>query len=402
MPPAGATEANKVDKGAHEKGAYPSRSIAFQAAGMITSIMEALMQYNQLRFTPAFMSVLPKPSGFRMVADMFYSIYSLFSALLMHVYQMRSSNPDVVVVTRKRLILCMHAMKEISKTWNVAKAVHTLFDSILGNKNMEEKLQKAAGKRHSKTKSNGAQTRKETPRSQPAKSPSGNKRKLEEIETGFSGGPNAAKVSFERSQPASPTAATGYDMQNPRQMLTRTSDAPPGMDLGQQMQGSSPMLTSANDAYMPGRGQQRTASPFPFYNSTDTPPDLFLHTRNSPNISQDLWQNYQPDQLFPADGLAFNVNMASPASAGEVGSMSFNGKPLAYGLQADGLGGMPQTMNPAMQGQTMPMGEMPSQQAWDNMQAVGAQPMGQLGAEDALSNSSGGAIAPSTLNVGDW
>lgn len=55
MPPAGVTEVSKGINGAVEENAYPSRNIAFQAAGMITSIMEALMQYNQLRFTPAFM-----------------------------------------------------------------------------------------------------------------------------------------------------------------------------------------------------------------------------------------------------------------------------------------------------------------------------------------------------------
>lgn len=34
---------------------YPSRNIAFQAAGMVTSIIENLLQHNQIRYTPAFM-----------------------------------------------------------------------------------------------------------------------------------------------------------------------------------------------------------------------------------------------------------------------------------------------------------------------------------------------------------
>jgi hypothetical protein len=37
--------------------AYPSRTIAYQAAGMITSIIEALQKHDQLRYTPAFMYV---------------------------------------------------------------------------------------------------------------------------------------------------------------------------------------------------------------------------------------------------------------------------------------------------------------------------------------------------------
>lgn len=35
--------------------AYPSRTIAFQAAGMMTSIIEGLQAHNEIRYTPAFM-----------------------------------------------------------------------------------------------------------------------------------------------------------------------------------------------------------------------------------------------------------------------------------------------------------------------------------------------------------
>ena len=45
----------------------------------------------------------------------------------------------------------MTALKEVSKVWLVAKMVHTLFESILGNKALEERLQKAAGKRAQKS-----------------------------------------------------------------------------------------------------------------------------------------------------------------------------------------------------------------------------------------------------------
>lgn len=38
--------------------AYPSRNIAFQAAGMITSIIENLQEHDHLQYTPAFMYVL--------------------------------------------------------------------------------------------------------------------------------------------------------------------------------------------------------------------------------------------------------------------------------------------------------------------------------------------------------
>lgn len=42
-----------------EEMAYPSRTIAFQAAGMITSIVENLQTHQEIRYAPAFMLVFP-------------------------------------------------------------------------------------------------------------------------------------------------------------------------------------------------------------------------------------------------------------------------------------------------------------------------------------------------------
>jgi len=54
MPPAGSLE-SRASNGYPEETAYPSRTIAYQAAGLITSIIEALQTHDQLRYTPAFM-----------------------------------------------------------------------------------------------------------------------------------------------------------------------------------------------------------------------------------------------------------------------------------------------------------------------------------------------------------
>jgi hypothetical protein len=52
MPPASSsTDPQAIDM------AYPSRNIAFQAAGMITSIVESLQAHDELKYTPAFMYV---------------------------------------------------------------------------------------------------------------------------------------------------------------------------------------------------------------------------------------------------------------------------------------------------------------------------------------------------------
>ena len=126
MPPATAkpNEHENVDM------AYPSRNIDFQESGMIPYTS------NHVSFSlPTF--DVSDPS----------SVYSLFSALIMHVYQMRSSVPSVVAASQERINVCMNALKEVSKVWLVAKMVHTLFESNLGNKVSEERLQQATGRK---------------------------------------------------------------------------------------------------------------------------------------------------------------------------------------------------------------------------------------------------------------
>jgi hypothetical protein len=209
----------------------------------------------------------------------------------MHVYQMRSSVPSVVSASQERINVCMNALKEVSKVWLVAKMVHTLFESILGNKVLKEKLQKASGKRHRKTRPGNTY--------QHQKPQVIGKWKCEEVELGYSSGPPAPQLSYERSRPQTPS-------------LTANAE------LGQHGSGvaglTSPPTRNASDQFLlPGqsRGGTRPASPFPgAFSVSPTPPDLFLVTRDSPPISQTLWENFQPDQLFP-DGT--KMSMMFPA-----------------------------------------------------------------------------------------
>ena len=271
MPPA------TNQRGAYgEENSYPSRNIAFQAAAMITSIIENLAAHDELRYCPAFI------------------VYSLFSALIMHVYQMRSSVPSVVQATQERMRVCMNALKDVSRVWLVAKMVYTLFESILGNKVLEERLQKAAGKRHKKmTQSltqgiDQAQVKREDP----------GKRKYDDMALDFNvnNGP-APQESYERSRPQTPSQAAVGQM-----------PAPPI---------SSPNSRQNQDTFMGGtnsRPQTRPPTPFnPSFSLPTTPPDLYLVTRNSPNLSQSIWENFQPDQLFPEGSASMQQSLFSPS-----------------------------------------------------------------------------------------
>ncbi|KAF2403319.1 hypothetical protein EJ06DRAFT_272345 [Trichodelitschia bisporula] len=334
MPPAGSPKAGHY----HEEAAYPSRNIAYQAAGMITSIIENLQSQNELRYAPAFI------------------VYSLFSALIMHVYQMRSSNKSIVQATEQRLEICMGALKEVSKVWLVAKMVHTLFESILGNKQLEERLQKAAGKRHRK----------------PHRPREDQKRKFDEMEMGFGNGLPAPPESYERSRPQTPSLAPAVP---PGPINARPADT---------FMGSGPPPTGRNTGT--SRGTTRPTTPFnPNFSYPNTPPELYLVTRNSPSISHDLWQNFQPDQLFPAEtGLSFS-------SVSPIQHHSLVDPAIAANQQQH-----PQT--PHIEGQ--PNGMIPGQEAgWNGMEGVNTQQN-----EETWSNSSKGQgpIVPTALNVEDW
>jgi hypothetical protein len=367
MPPAGSPKTNGADS--YEEHAYPSRNIAYQAAGMITSIIENLRSHGELRYTPAFI------------------VYSLFSALIMHVYQMRSSNKSIVEATEKRLEICMDALKEVSKVWLVAKMVHTLFESILGNKHLEERLQKAAGKRHQRNKPSS-----HPPLPRPAQDPP--KRKFDDMDLGFTNGAPAQQVSYERSRPQTPAVTPSRDL--------------PQQHMPQMTAGSPQMTRQNNDAFMgPSRSGTRPTTPFnPSYSYPGTPPDLFLITRQSPNISQELWQNFQPDQLFPADTqVSFpqispsqhHNNLVDPALS----------RPQNMAMHPHNGNMQHQQQAPNMQtqqaGMPMPGFDQNDPQAW--AQQVDMMNQNHQQQEDAWSNSSGGGrnpIVPTTLNVEDW
>ena len=373
MPPA-TSESNSQMNGYPTDAAYPSRNIAFQAAGMITSIIEHLQESDELKFTPAFMWVQFRSRTVRTFDSPYYRVYSLFSALIMHVYQMRSSVPSVVSATQERLQICMNALKEVSKVWLVAKMVHTLFESILGNKVLEDRLQKAAGKRHKKPRMEN--------RLLPEKEDQQQKRKFDDMELGFANGPPAPQVSYERSRPQTPAVTPSRD-------LGQSSSAPMG----------SLNVRQSNDAFM-GSSRSNTRPPTPFnpsYSIPATPPDLYLVTRESPHISQNLWENFQPDQLFPE-----STNIAMP--------------PFPTQQNLD-----PQLQMSQMQPSSMLQPSMQSQQQSSsrNMQDVAG--MSQMSGiqqpapawqgpftgdspEDSWSSSSRGQgpVVPTALNVEDW
>lgn len=374
--------------------AYPSRTIAFQAAGTITSIVEKLQSLNEIRYTPAFI------------------VYSLFSALIMHVYQMRSPVPSVVAACQARIGICMQALKDVSKVWLVAKMVHTLFESILGNKVLEERLQKAPGKRHQKHRQDNA----------PAiRKPDPPKRKFDDMDIGVPNGGPTPPVSYERSRPQTPAATPSRELGHP----------PAQPSLGSlQLSPNAQAQRGPQDPFSgPGnsRGNTRPTSPFnPTFSVPASPPDLFLVTRNSPNISPSLWENFQPDQLFPDNVFSMASPQSNPVDPQlQMPPHLYHGIPQRpipnnqsqqqnlAGRNLTGAQGSPSFLSAvttdlsSIQSPHQPtdMFGIENQQSWDNLDAsLAGAGMDTSSQDDNLSNSSRGygPTAPTTLNVEDW
>ncbi|KAF5681914.1 cutinase transcription factor 1 alpha [Fusarium denticulatum] len=343
---------------------YPSRNIAFQAAAMITSIVENLAAHDQLRYCPAFV------------------VYSLFSALIMHVYQMKSPVPSIQQVTQDRLRSCMSAMKEISRVWLVGKMVYALFESIMGNKVLEERLQRAEGKRHRNLRQSLSHL--EQQQNRQAEAP---KRKYDDMAIDFGTTTPQPQESYERSRPQTPSAVkveSGSTMQ------------PPPVTSPNARQ-------SAADTFMGGtnsRPQTRPATPFnPSFSVPPTPPDLYLVTRNSPNLSQSLWENFQPDQLFPDSAAMPAFPSLSPTQT----HSNLDHNAMGSVPPNNGQAGMhnPQAGHYQQRGNGMiPQGFQGHSNMWQpNMDPN--LPEGQ--SPDSWSTASGpGQAVPTTLNVEDW
>lgn len=359
----------------------------------------------------------------------------------MHIYQLRSSNAAIVTATEQRMHTCMEALREVSKVWLVAKMVHTLFESILGNKTLEERLQKAAGRKHLKTKPPKHRSgQKQNAQQLPQPPDSASKRKFDEVDIGYSSKAPSAPVSYERSRPQTPTR--GLSPQNqpmPQHQQQMPAMAPP-------TQGQTSPNIMRDDAFMGNsRNATRQTTPFNPGNSyPGTPPELYLVTRDSPTISHNVWNNFEPNQLFPAETNLGMPNLSpsqnynfidpqlgqqmpphTPTTANSMHQQQSMQQAMSHSQQYGNhptlthrnVSGNPQqpsmsdamnaSHNPTAGGMTNPTASGNAQN-WAHVNAMNAQAQamqgGGSGPDDTWSNSSvsQAATVPNTLNVEDW
>ena len=120
-------------------------------------------------------------------------------------------------------------------------------------------------------------------------------------------------------------------------------------------------------------------------------------TRNSPNLSQSLWENFQPDQLFPENT---DIDMGQ--------NFGINQQNLDPALQMAGMGTSSMAGQMRMPPQSHPQQAIPQQRmgSQSSMSSGLQQDSGwtnQMSPDDTWSNSSfTGQSVPTTLNVEDW
>jgi hypothetical protein len=280
----------------------------------------------------------------------------------------------------------MDALKEISRVWMVAKMVSTLFESIIGNKVLEERLQKSTARRHHKGKSQQVPP----PIQQPTPSSTDPvKRKFDEMDIGaipVSGPGPSPNISYERSRPQTPAPPTN-------QMGAPSTTTPGKTDgyLSQIPRGNGRATTpSAYPQPIPNIHQ-----PQPPPQQMSNGPELFLVTRSSTPINTSQWENFQANQLFPEDsglqhitGLGLDPGM-SPQTMHAAATMNHS---MQYQMQQHQQQGVP---IPA-----------PNQQGYVNWNNRGGypdmDPMAGSSPEDSWSTSSTQGLVPTALNVEDW
>ncbi|KAK9480196.1 fungal-specific transcription factor domain-containing protein [Lipomyces japonicus] len=252
---------------------YPSRSIAFQAAHMISRIVHNMSLANELRDAPAF------------------TVYTIFSAMIMLVYQTKSQSQQIVDSAQKSLDVCMAALAEVGKSWMVGKMILRLFEKINQSKRMKDRIFRAVNPRQQHQQ----QVNIRPPGNDLNNDPS--------IDEGIFPGSIEKSIFYQNSRSATPTGTNSSSVFSQSQS-----------DLGSTVQ-PEPLAPPAiphqrrhnEDSYFPPQphSARSTAPPTPgqfaaSFSIPGTPPDFFLVTQ-SPPISQTFVENFQPSQLFPED-----------------------------------------------------------------------------------------------------
>jgi hypothetical protein len=220
------------------------------------------------------------------------SVYGLFSALIMHIYEMRSSVQTTVSASRERIDMGMDALKAASKVWLVAKMLHTMFECLLRDNVLEEGLQKA-GNRQDQTTRNAIPA--DETEIQLVLHQAIGKRKYDQLKISFSQSPQLSLLPYRRSRPETPLVNPCLDSASKPSNLGATLPVPVRNMSDHFLSTSLPRSPSCGPS-LSGIGQ---ISRLNGYTISAISANLSFVTPNSPPSSQFFWESFQPNPLLP-------------------------------------------------------------------------------------------------------
>jgi hypothetical protein len=314
---------------------YPSWGIAFQAAHMICMIADNLLKFDELKDCPAFI------------------VYTLFSAMIILLYQTESRSKTAAERARKAIQQCVTYIDEVGKTWIVARKISRLFRQIKDNPKIKEKIVSAAKEFSASTSSAAAGM---------------SDRELKRRFGNY--------YEDENDNPAKRAKATVPNNNlnstvDPNSTSKSSAPPPPPPSFPPFPAPDSPQpQRSPNE---PAAQKQHSAA----QNLGGPSPEFYFVTNSSPGTQKGFCENFQPSQLFPEvqDGLylgGLSSNSTTPNS------------------NKDGPTAGPSNSN----GTTHAMA--------DHSPSTAAASLGLSLSPTATTNDAGSSSVPNSLSFGEW
>lgn len=254
---------------------YPSWGISFQAARMISIVSKILLDKGALKYCPV----------------MF--VYILFSALVMLIYHVDSTNPVIASTASDALFISRAVLKELAKYWSIASVLIRLFDKYANDKM----------KRADVIERNN-QIVDLQDRQKPRYSDTGTRPDHLHQEKEYPMGPTSpTNLATSGVSPRGGSYNYGAQQQQQPQTLQPTSN-PPQPDIEQLVRQYKNNKAETQHDEHNGQEQAQLHKPRSS-NGEHTPssvnsfPDISLVTEKVPP-SQGFFENFEPTQLFPA------------------------------------------------------------------------------------------------------
>lgn len=304
------------------KDPYPSWGIAFQAAHMISRIFENITYFDECKEIAAFY------------------IYTLFSAMIMLLYQIESPQPSVIKSAKRALGVCTKALTEMGKTWLIARMILQLFKQLHQNRAMREKFVNQAQKRPYDTA-----FLKDFPITKPGEKGKKKKGKDEwkyDSEKGLSA-EKSEQVESDRpgrstvSEHSGLNSLQGTPGNNMFAVPTSVPSSTTTENLNKTWKNATSNLYSTRPSAMSPTNQD-AINTFQRHQVYETP-DFTMVTNNLPN-SPNFYDNFQPSQLFP------EVSETDLLMDAFFGSSHTSGSKLDQGQQPSHQGTTANSMSP--------------------------------------------------------